>query len=113
MTRVLFICGKNRWRSPTAEHLFAKQHQLECASAGVNHDADTPVTPELLDWAEQIFVMEKQHKAKLAAKFADSLKGKQVISLDIPDRYRFMDPALVALLKRKLERYLPSNAHNH
>ena len=62
MKHVLFICSQNRLRSPTAEQVFSGYLGLECASAGLNHDAENPVTPELLEWAEIIFVMEKAHR---------------------------------------------------
>lgn len=107
MNRVLFICGKNQWRSPTAEQVFAEFPGIECASAGLSHDADTPVSVELVEWAELIFVMEKEHKAKLCARFKPSVAGKRVVCLGIPDRFRFMDPALVKLLKTKVTPHLP------
>ena len=106
VSRVLFICGKNQWRSPTAEEVFAGYPGVECASAGLSHDAVTPVSTELVLWAELIFVMEKVHRAKLAARFQAELRGKRVVCLGIPDRYRFMDPALVALLKAKVTPHL-------
>lgn len=107
MFRILFICSRNRWRSPTAEQVFSERRGIECASAGVSPDAETPVTPELLEWAQMIFVMEKKHRARLTADFSADLKGKRVICLDIPDQYKFMDPALVKLLHRKVARFLP------
>jgi predicted protein tyrosine phosphatase len=110
MTRVLFLCGKNQWRSPTAEQVFAEHPGIECASAGLSHDAQTPVSIELVEWAEVIFVMEKQHKARLSARFKPQLAGKRVVCLGIPDRYRLMDPALVTLLKTKVGPHLPSAA---
>jgi predicted protein tyrosine phosphatase len=39
----------NRWRSPTAEHIFAEHPGVETASAGLKPGADTPLTPELLE----------------------------------------------------------------
>ena len=102
MKTVLFICGKNRLRSPTAEHIFSSRDDLEVASAGVNHDADNPVTLELLHWADLIFVMEKTHRSKLQQQFRDCLDGKRIVCLNIPDNYRFMAPTLVALLERKV-----------
>jgi predicted protein tyrosine phosphatase len=71
--RVLFICAKNRLRNPTAEQVFANWPGVETASAGVNRDADNPVSPELLEWAELILVMESRHRRKLAESFAASL----------------------------------------
>ncbi|CAN5333980.1 hypothetical protein BH11PSE14_BH11PSE14_19620 [soil metagenome] len=58
MTRVLFVCSRNRLRSPTAEQVFADWPGIEVASAGTASDADVPVTPELLQWAELVLVME-------------------------------------------------------
>lgn len=99
---VLFVCGKNRWRSPTAEAIFADRTDIACLSAGVSRDADTPVSAELIDWADLIVVMERDHQARLTARHGSHLAGKRVACLAIPDRYRFMDPELVRLLQRKV-----------
>ena len=64
------------------------------------------MTPELLAWADIIFVMERAHRAKLASRFRASMKGKRVICLDIPDNYAFMDPALIRVLEAKVPRHL-------
>jgi len=73
----------------------------------VSHDADTLVSPELIAWADLIFVMENDHKVKLSTRFKAHLAGKRVISLNIPDKYRYMDPALVKLLHTKVRPHLP------
>ena len=99
MKKVLFICSQNRLRSPTAERVFSHRTGFEVASAGLNPEADTPVCPELLEWSDVIFVMEKTHRNKLSKKFRAHLKGKRVICLDIPDEFEFMDPSLVRLLE--------------
>ena len=101
MKKVLFICSQNRLRSPTAERVFSDRPGFEVASAGLNPEAETPVSPELLEWSDVIFVMEKTHRNKLSKKFSPHLKGKRVICLDIPDEFEFMDPALVRLLEAK------------
>lgn len=107
MTRnVLFICSQNRLRSPTAEQVFADWPGIETASAGLNHDAENPLTPELLQWADIVFVMERMHRNKLSARFKPHLGGKRVICLEIPDDYAYMDPDLVALLKARVPRHL-------
>ncbi|GLK92153.1 low molecular weight protein tyrosine phosphatase family protein [Pseudomonas turukhanskensis] len=104
---ILFICSKNRLRSPTAEQVFADWPGVNTASAGVNLDADNPESPELLEWAELIVVMEPVHRRKLATKFRRHLGNKRVVSLGILDDYQFMQPELVELLKRKVAAYLP------
>ena len=108
-TRVLFVCGKNRWRSPTAERVFAEHPEhpgIECLSAGLSPESPTPVSVDLVRWADLIFVMEPVHKRKLAARFGEHLGHARVVCLDIPDRYREMDPALIDLLERRVPPHL-------
>jgi predicted protein tyrosine phosphatase len=109
LPQVLFICGKNKWRSPTAENIFADHPGVSCASAGLSHDAEVPLSAELIEWADLIFVMEKAHKAKLSARFKPQLAGKRVVCLGIPDNYQFMQPALVKLLRIKVTPHLPNS----
>lgn len=108
MKTILFICSQNRLRSPTAEQVFADYPGLEVSSAGTDHDAENPLTAELVSWADIIVVMEKQHRAKLQRRFRSALRGQRVICLDIPDDYAFMQPELVDLLKVRMKRHLPS-----
>ena len=61
-----------------------------------------PLTPEQIEWADVIFVMERTHREKLNQKFKRHLKHQRVIVLGIPDDYDYMDPALVELLKVKV-----------
>lgn len=102
MTNVLFLCGRNRRRSPTAEAVFAAHSGIEVASAGVSGGADLPVDAELLEWADIVFVMEPAHRAKLNARFGAAMRNIRVVCLDIPDKYAFMDPVLVRLLKARV-----------
>ena len=104
--RVLFLCSRNRLRSPTAERVFGGRSDLEVASAGLAPDADEPVTAELLEWAELIFVMEKSHRARLQRRFKRHVGHARVVCLDIPDDYAFMDPALVQLLTARVGPHL-------
>ena len=106
MMRVLFICSQNRLRSPTAEQVFASWEGIETASAGTNNDAENPLTAELVAWAQLIVVMERVHRDKLSKKFREHLKEQRVVCLDIPDRYGFMDPALIELLEAKVAPHL-------
>jgi len=104
--RVLFLCSRNRRRSPTAERVFSGVAGLEVASAGLADDAEEVVTPDLLEWADVILVMEKGHRARLQRRFGPHLRHARVACLDIPDDYAFMDEALVRLLERRVVPYL-------
>jgi len=100
--RLLFVCSRNRRRSPTAERIFAQRKDCEVASAGLAPDADEVLAPELVEWADIIFVMEPIHAATLRRRFRSSLKATRVVCLDIPDNYEFMDADLIAKLQARI-----------
>lgn len=106
MTNALFICSRNRLRSPTAEQVFATWPGVETDSAGLDNDAVVRLSSEQIEWADLIFVMERSHRSKLTKKFRAHLNGKRVIVLGIPDEYEFMAPDLVQLLQSKVGPYL-------
>lgn len=103
--RLLFVCSRNRLRSPTAEAICQGIDGIEAISAGTNNDADQPLTGDLIEWADMVFAMERQHQSRINSKFRHQLKGKQLIVLGIPDDYDYMQPELVTLLKARLERW--------
>jgi predicted protein tyrosine phosphatase len=104
--RVLFICEANCLRSPTAEAVFRGYPGVEAKSAGVGKAATVPVSAELLEWADLIFVMEKRHRNIIHARFKEIYQRKRIICLYIPDEFEFMDPELVSLLEEKVTPYL-------
>lgn len=96
---VLFICSRNQWRSPTAEQVFRRYPGLNVRSAGTSRNAKKTVCAEGLQWADVICVMEQKHKNRLMADYRRIIDNKPLHVLDIPDDYRYMDPALIALLE--------------
>ena len=105
--KLLFICSRNQWRSPTAEALFAKSQRYEARSAGTSPKARIVVTRNLISWADTIFTMERRHAVMLREKFEPRcFVGKALINLDIPDDYTFMDPELTELVAHRLSAYL-------
>jgi len=106
MLRILFICEANRLRSPTAETIFSGYPDVEARSAGIGKEATVPVSAELLDWADLIFVMEKRHRNIIHSRFKEIYLRKRIICLYIPDEFEFMDPELVSLLEEKVTPYL-------
>lgn len=103
--RVLFICSRNRLRSPTAESIFQDHPEIEVDSAGLNPDAEVPLSAEQIEWADLILVMESSHRTRLNRKFRRYLAGKRIAVLNIADKYDYMDPALVALLQERCAPY--------
>lgn len=109
MRKILFICSQNKLRSPTAEQVFSQWHGVETDSAGLNNDAETPLSREQVQWADVMFVMEQAHRSKLSKKSKPDMGAKRVICLDIPDNYDFMQPELVKLLEAKVGPILRMN----
>ncbi len=107
MLNLLFICSQNRLRSPTAEQIFANWPGVTTASAGINRGADTPLSAELLQWADLVFVMEPMHRRKVSSKFRAQLGNTKLVCLGITDDYEYMDPKLIALLRLRVASYLP------
>jgi len=112
--KILFVCSQNKWRSLTAEKICQKVSGYSVRSAGTEKGARIRVTEGLVGWADLIFVMEKKHGDRLRSKFPESLEGKKLICLQIPDNYQYMEPELVELLQAKLNPYMkmPDNEIN-
>lgn len=75
---------------------------VEADFAGLSPDADEPLEPELIDWADVVFVMERRQAKRLKALFGPRLRGRRVVVLDVPDRYEAFAPALEARLLPRL-----------
>lgn len=106
MSNYLFICSQNRLRSPTAENIFSNYKEIKTLSAGIDKDAESIVSAEDISWADIIFAMEKRHKFVLQNRFRELLSNKKIVVLNIPDRFEFMDPNLISILKKKMKPYL-------
>lgn len=99
--KVLFVCNLNMMRSPTAEDLFKGHSKIDVKSAGISRNAVVPLNDELLQWADIVFVMEKEQMDFIKKRFK-KIGDLQIISLDISDCYDYMDPVLIDILKKKV-----------
>lgn len=93
--RLLFVCSRNQWRSPTAESIYSGQPLVTARSRGTSRGARKLVKSDDLQWADIVFAMEGKHKQRLLTEFPMETRDKQVHVLDIPDIYEFMDPELI------------------
>jgi len=99
---VLFICNQNQNRSKTAEELFSSKFTTK--SAGLYNEQ--PVTEDELSWADIVFVMEPSQRTEIAKRFPKAYIRKRIISLDIPDIYRYNQPELIQVLNSKVSELL-------
>ncbi|NLD94865.1 MAG: hypothetical protein GX639_19595 [Fibrobacter sp.] len=69
MIKILFVCSKNQWRSPTAERIYRNDVRLQVRSAGVNSSAKHQISIKDIEWCDLILVMEYRHKECIRKKF--------------------------------------------
>ncbi|QIL39253.1 protein tyrosine phosphatase [Pedobacter sp. HDW13] len=103
---ILFVCSRNKWRSATAETLYKNHPDHDVRSAGTASSARIKINAKLILWADVIFVMEKKHKQILTERFEDETLEKEIIILNIPDDYEYMDEELVEDIQSKMTAYL-------
>lgn len=104
--KLLFVCSQNRIRSLTAEKICEGLPAYEARSAGTQPNARIVITEGMVRWADVIFAMEGEHRAKLRQRFPEALAGRELVTLHIPDDYRFMQQELIDELRAKLEPYI-------
>ena len=107
MTKFLFICSANKDRSKTAEDYFSEKFpEIEFISAGTNRkiceqEGTNPLTEDMLEWAEKVFVMEEKHRQWIKT----NIKGKydhKISVLGIPDIYVYGGKNLIDILRQKI-----------
>jgi predicted protein tyrosine phosphatase len=103
---LLFVCSQARLRSPTAADVFAAYDGIDTMYAGTDRDAETPLSGDLIEWADVILAMERSHKAKIARRFQHLLRHKKLSVLGVPDDFGYMDPELVSLLEVRVRRHV-------
>ena len=105
--RILFVCTANVDRNRTAEDLYRSDPRYEVLSAGVASFATTPVTRDLLLWADRVFVMCERgdkHQTLLKLRFPEI--DRPIVDLDLEDRWPRGHPELVRRLLRRLAPHL-------
>jgi len=103
---ILFICSRNRLRSLTAEQIFKNMQGYTVRSAETSKQARIKIQRKDITWADLIFVMETKHQEMLKQRFPEETINKEIICLNIPDQYKYMDEELVDILKESLSSYL-------
>jgi predicted protein tyrosine phosphatase len=101
--KLLFVCSRNQWRSPTAEQVWRTDPRVLARSAGTSLNARHTISAADVQWADVILVMEEKHKSRIKAEFMRLMDHKPVHVLDIPDEYQFMDAELVEILEITVE----------
>jgi predicted protein tyrosine phosphatase len=104
---ILFVCTANVDRSRTAEDLYRDDPRFEVRSAGTAPFAKNPLTRELLEWADRVFVMsekEDRHQTQIKLRFPGL--DRPLVDLDVEDRWTRGHPELVRRVLRSLRAHL-------
>jgi len=96
--KLLFVCNQNKNRSKTAELLFNNKYNTKSAGLFTNK----PLTEKEMKWADSIIVMEDFQRTEIAKRFPKTYLQKRILSLNIPDIYKFNDIKLKKELKNKI-----------
>ncbi|MEM7164438.1 MAG: phosphotyrosine protein phosphatase [Planctomycetota bacterium] len=99
--RILFVCARNKWRSPTAERIFGRDPRFQCRACGFSSKSARVLSDADVGWADAVCVMEREHARRLKQKHRDALGDTPLHVLEIADQYRFMDPGLIELLEAR------------
>lgn len=101
----LFVCGRNKWRSPTAVSIYKNDQRLNVRSAGMSDKSSHQISEKDIIWADLIIVMENNYKSWILEKYRD-LQLPTIKNLDIPDNYKYNDPELIELIKKGVEYHI-------
>jgi predicted protein tyrosine phosphatase len=101
--KVLFVCGRNKRRSPTAEKIFHADPRMTVRAAGTGETSKRRLTEADLRWADVVFVMQRKYAKQINVRFGRLDIDTPVRSLEITDDYTYMDPELVSLLRTAVD----------
>jgi len=98
--KVLCVCSAGLLRSPTAAQILHKEFGFNTRACGVAEEyALIPLTELLLAWADEIVFMSHEHLEEAEEKFGE-IKTNLLV-LEIPDKYPYMDPELQELIANR------------
>jgi predicted protein tyrosine phosphatase len=106
--KILFVCGRNKRRSPTAERIFKGDPRMSVRSAGTSDSSKRRLTQDDLAWADLVLVMQRKYAARIKASFKNMESLPPMESLDIGDDYIFMEPGLINILRSSVDEALES-----
>lgn len=102
---ILVVCGRNKKRSRTAEHIFKNDNRFKIRSAGLSPKSDRKISENDLNWADLVFVMETGQRAKIWGLYRH-LELPKIEILNIADDFEFMNEELVEMLTDRINNIL-------
>ena len=98
--KVLCLCSAGLLRSPTMANVLHQEHGYNTRAAGVSQEyALIPIDAALNSWADEIVLANGEVFEEYIQKYNNG--SKRMVVLDLPDKYEWNDPELVALIKKQ------------
>ena len=95
--KVLCVCSAGMLRSPTAAVVLAKKYNFNTRAVGLETShALIPLDQVLLEWADETVCMDELQEHLLK-----SYGAKNVLNLEIPDQFDYMNSELVRLIEER------------
>lgn len=114
--RVLVLCSAGLLRSATLATVLQNKYNYNVRNAGVSDYALIPVNTALLEWADEIVCVEQDVFDTLMSdlnKYEENnnerIELQNIIVLDIPDIYEYMNPTLQRIIIEQYEGAINEN----
>ena len=98
---ILVVCGRNKRRSRTAEHIFKNDSRFNIRSVGLSPKSDRKISEKDIKWSDIIFVMEHGQEKQISGIYRH-LELPRIEVLDIEDSFEFMDEELIHTLTDRI-----------
>jgi predicted protein tyrosine phosphatase len=102
--KLLFVCNQGQNRSRTGAEMYARKG-YETDYAGIYSDT-RPLTAEMLEWADLVFVFERNQLDVIKARWPDLAFAKPIVNLGVNDFYCHGDPELKAIIRKGVEMHM-------
>jgi predicted protein tyrosine phosphatase len=99
--RCLCVCSAGLLRSPTAAFVLSQEpYNYNTRSVGLSQEyALIPLDTVHIEWADLIVCMENSHAESIKNVLSQKNLNKEIISLEIPDAFRYRDPELINAIR--------------
>ncbi|MEB2777949.1 protein-tyrosine-phosphatase [Algoriphagus sp. D3-2-R+10] len=98
---ILVVCGRNKRRSRTAEHIFKNDQRFSIRSVGLSPKSERQIKERDIDWADLIFVMEDSQSRRITGAFRH-MELPEIEVLHIEDEYEYLDTELIEMLTDRI-----------
>ena len=101
--KILCVCSAGLLRSPTVAAILAQEpYNCNTRAVGIEESyALIPLDDVLLNWADQVVVMDGMMKMRIEELGFDG----NIVNFDIPDMFEYMQPELVELVKEQADEH--------